>query len=76
CSEHDWRGQPQQQEALDSLAAAERRRGFELDVVPLLRLTLVRLDDQRHHLIYTDHHILMDGWSNSQLLGEVLQRYA
>ncbi|MEK5756994.1 condensation domain-containing protein, partial [Acinetobacter variabilis] len=23
----------------------------------------------------TNHHILMDGWSNSQLLGEVLQRY-
>ena len=30
---------------------------------------------QRYHLIYTNHHILMDGWSNSQLLGEVLQRY-
>ncbi len=28
------------------------------------------------HLIYTSHHILMDGWSNSQLLGEVLQHYA
>ncbi|OLF53003.1 non-ribosomal peptide synthase/polyketide synthase [Pseudomonas chlororaphis] len=76
CSEHDWRGRPQQQEALDDLASAERQRGFELDAVPLLRLTLVRLDDQRHHLIYTNHHILMDGWSNSQLLGEVLQRYA
>ncbi|WP_259698894.1 condensation domain-containing protein, partial [Pseudomonas chlororaphis] len=76
CSEHDWRGQPQRQEALDALAAAERQRGFELDAVPLLRLTLVRIDDQRHHLIYTNHHILMDGWSNSQLLGEVLQRYA
>ncbi|NLA03824.1 hypothetical protein GTA07_29615, partial [Rhodococcus hoagii] len=27
-------------------------------------------------LIYTSHHILLDGWSNSQLLGEVLQHYA
>ncbi|MBP5100530.1 non-ribosomal peptide synthetase, partial [Pseudomonas protegens] len=76
CTEHDWRGQPQQQEALDTLATAERQRGFELDAVPLLRLTLVRIDEQRYHLIYTNHHILMDGWSNSQLLGEVLQRYA
>ena len=32
--------------------------------------------EQRYHLIYTNHHILMDGWSNSQLLGEVLQRYS
>ncbi|MDF5981847.1 condensation domain-containing protein [Pseudomonas aeruginosa] len=36
---------------------------------------LVRTGERRHHLIYTNHHILMDGWSNSQLLGEVLQRY-
>ncbi|MFP3519019.1 condensation domain-containing protein, partial [Pseudomonas sp. SIMBA_077] len=43
---------------------------------PLLRLTLVRTGEQRYHLIYTNHHILMDGWSNSRLLGEVLQRYA
>ncbi|MCF5139444.1 condensation domain-containing protein, partial [Pseudomonas lactis] len=28
------------------------------------------------HLIYTNHHILMDGWSGSQLFGEVLQQYA
>jgi hypothetical protein len=41
-----------------------------------LRLVVVRLDEQRCHLIYTNHHILMDGWSNSQLLGEVLQRYS
>ncbi|MBP5126892.1 condensation domain-containing protein, partial [Pseudomonas protegens] len=61
-------GQPQQQEALDTLATAERQRGFELDAVPLLRLTLVRIDEQRYHLIYTNHHILMDGWSNCELL--------
>ncbi|MDV6968911.1 hypothetical protein FA559_30460, partial [Pseudomonas aeruginosa] len=42
---------------------------------PLRRLGLVRTGERRHHLIYTNHHILMDGWSNSQLLGEVLQRY-
>jgi len=71
--EHDWRASPQD---LDALAEQERQRGFDLSVAPLLRLTLVRIDEQRYHLIYTNHHILMDGWSNSQLLGEVLQRYA
>uniref|UniRef100_UPI002361F814 non-ribosomal peptide synthetase n=1 Tax=Pseudomonas sp. SBT1-2 TaxID=3027852 RepID=UPI002361F814 len=76
CAEHDWRGQAQLQEALDTLAATERQRGFDLATAPLLRLTLVRTTEQRYHLIYTNHHILMDGWSNSQLLGEVLQRYA
>ncbi|MQA57983.1 condensation domain-containing protein, partial [Pseudomonas piscis] len=76
CAEHDWRAQSQLAEALDTLAEAERQRGFDLLAAPLLRLTLVRTGEQRYHLIYTNHHILMDGWSNSQLLGEVLQRYA
>ncbi|SDZ66221.1 non-ribosomal peptide synthetase [Pseudomonas sp. NFIX28] len=73
-AEHDGRGQAP--EALDSLAEQERQRGFDLGAAPLLRLLLVRTGDNRYHLIYTNHHILMDGWSNSQLLGEVLQRYA
>ena len=42
----------------------------------MLRLCLLRTGADCHHLIYTSHHILMDGWSNSRLLGEVLQTYA
>ncbi|KAF0865633.1 non-ribosomal peptide synthase/polyketide synthase [Pseudomonas sp. LD120] len=74
--EHDWRAIEALPAALDRLAEEERRRGFDLLAAPLLRLTLVCTGEQRYHLIYTNHHILMDGWSNSRLLGEVLQRYA
>jgi len=75
-AEHDWRNRDDQQQALQALADAERQRGFVLDSAPLLRLVLVRCGENRHHLICTHHHILMDGWSTSRLLGEVLQRYA
>ncbi|WP_322615329.1 non-ribosomal peptide synthetase [Pseudomonas sp. BIC9C] len=61
---------------LNALAVEERSRGFELGVAPLFRLMLVRQGVQDWHLIYTSHHILMDGWSNAQLLGEVIQHYA
>ncbi|MFJ2710350.1 non-ribosomal peptide synthase/polyketide synthase [Pseudomonas sp. NPDC087346] len=71
---HDWRDQSA--DALDALADTERNRPFDLTQVPLLRLVVVRTGEDRHELLYTSHHILMDGWSNSQLLGEVLQRYA
>ncbi len=74
-AEHDWRGREVLAEALDELAASERRRGFELEQAPLLRLVLVRMDEERYHLVYTHHHILLDGWSSAQLLGEVLARY-
>ena len=76
CSEIDLRGQDDLDGALTRLADADRARGFDLAQAPLLRLTLARTGDDRYQLIYTSHHILLDGWSNSQLLGEVLQQYA
>ncbi|NUU37569.1 non-ribosomal peptide synthetase [Pseudomonas sp. C2B4] len=60
----------------DVLADAERAQGFELGTAPLFRLKLVRTGANDWHLIYTSHHILMDGWSNAQLLAEVIQHYA
>ncbi|BBL77218.1 non-ribosomal peptide synthetase [Methylomagnum ishizawai] len=71
----DWRGTATP-ERLAGLRAAEHARGFDLANPPLLRLVLVRLDQDRHHLIWTSHHLLLDGWSTSLLLGEVIGRYA
>uniref|UniRef100_UPI0035C78745 non-ribosomal peptide synthase/polyketide synthase n=1 Tax=Pseudomonas allii TaxID=2740531 RepID=UPI0035C78745 len=65
-----------QQQRLDHLADAQRLQGFNLETPPLVRIALAHTGPQRCHLIYTSHHILMDGWSSSQLLGEVLERYA
>ncbi|MBV4459307.1 non-ribosomal peptide synthase/polyketide synthase [Pseudomonas sp. COR58] len=71
----DWSGRDDLGTALQSLADEERAQGLDLTRAPLLRLVLVRTGAGRHHLIYTNHHILMDGWSSAQLLGEVLQHY-
>ncbi|MEY4509248.1 MAG: hypothetical protein RLZZ450_1370 [Pseudomonadota bacterium] len=69
-------GQGREADRLLALCEAEHARGFALDEAPLLRLVVVRLDARRHHLIWTHHHLLLDGWSSSRLLGEVLQSYA
>ena len=76
CVEIDARAQADQGNWLDDWARSERDKGFELAHGPLLRVALIRTGDHRHELIYTSHHILMDGWSSSRMLGEVLQRYA
>ncbi|ONH53328.1 non-ribosomal peptide synthase domain TIGR01720/amino acid adenylation domain-containing protein [Pseudomonas cedrina] len=60
----------------DALAMAERETGFALNAAPLFRLMLVHGAGTGWHLIFTSHHILMDGWSNAQLLGEVIAHYA
>ncbi|KAA0984731.1 amino acid adenylation domain-containing protein [Pseudomonas sp. ANT_J12] len=74
--EVDVRGEPDQAAALEARARADLERGFDLQNPPLLRLCLLRTADDRHRLIFTCHHILMDGWSNSRMFGEVLQDYA
>ncbi|TLP52929.1 MULTISPECIES: non-ribosomal peptide synthetase, partial [Pseudomonas] len=71
----DWRDREDAETAVQALAEAERQRGFDLRQPGLLRVVLVRLSDTLCQLVYTHHHVLMDGWSNAQLLGEVLQRY-
>ena len=73
---HDWQDRDECEAAIDSLAAALREQGFALEQAPLLSLVVVRTGPSSHHLLYTNHHILMDGWSGSQLFGEVLQHYA
>ncbi|AVJ22391.1 non-ribosomal peptide synthetase [Pseudomonas sp. MYb193] len=72
----DWQTRKDCNQALDELAESARTQGFVLEQAPLLSLTLVRTGAMSYHLIYTNHHILMDGWSGSQLFGEVLQQYA
>ncbi|MFJ2652079.1 amino acid adenylation domain-containing protein, partial [Streptomyces sp. NPDC087420] len=58
------------------LAGRERAQRLDLTVPPLLRLVLIRLADDRHRLVMTTHHLLMDGWSMPVLLSELSAIYA
>ena len=60
---------------LEALAQAERAVRFDPSSAPLLRFVLVRLDVQRHRLLMTNHHLLLDGWSMPLLLAELLTLY-
>ncbi|AYN30694.1 non-ribosomal peptide synthetase [Streptomyces albus] len=54
----------------------ERAHRFDLGSPPLLRLTLLRLGEDRHRLIVTAHHILLDGWSMPLFGQELFAAYA
>ncbi len=51
------------------------RAGFDLQRPPLMRLTLIKLGDQRHRLVWTAHHLIIDGWSLPIVLNELVQNY-
>jgi amino acid adenylation domain-containing protein/non-ribosomal peptide synthase protein (TIGR01720 family) len=76
--EEDWRALPsaEQRRRLEELLRSDREIGFDLRRPPLLRLTLIRLADDVHRLIWSHHHVLLDGWSYPLVLSEVLAHYA
>ncbi|WP_436735997.1 amino acid adenylation domain-containing protein [Streptomyces sp. BBFR102] len=57
------------------IAADEYGRRFDLDRPPLLRCTLLRLPAERHQLIVSAHHILLDGWSTPLFAEELWALY-
>ncbi|WP_344604656.1 non-ribosomal peptide synthase/polyketide synthase [Streptomyces glaucus] len=75
---HDWSGRPAERCArdLDALLEADRRAGVDLTAAPLMRLTLIRLSPDRVRVVWTFHHVLLDGWSAAQVFDEVCERYA
>lgn len=71
----DWRGLDDVDARLAAHVAAELRREFDFAAPPLARLSLIHLDDDRHQLVWTQHHILLDGWGDSMLIGDWLRHY-
>ena len=55
---------------------ADRLERFDLAAPPLMRFALIRLAAERHRLLISNHHLLMDGWSAPILVRELLEVYA
>ncbi|MFC9362814.1 amino acid adenylation domain-containing protein, partial [Rhodococcus sp. NPDC057014] len=53
----------------------DRNRRFDPHAAPLLRFTLVRVGETRYRLVFTAHHLLLDGWSTPLLIQELIQLY-
>ena len=54
----------------------DRITRFDLETVPLLRFQLVKIGEAHHRLVFSFHHILLDGWSMPLLLAELFALYA
>jgi amino acid adenylation domain-containing protein len=73
----DWTGadETETERRIAERVRAERARGFDLGRPPLLRLIVARVSAEEHVLIWTLHHLVLDGWSHTTVLREVLARY-
>ncbi|MBP2308067.1 non-ribosomal peptide synthetase [Azospirillum melinis] len=71
----DGRDASDPDDAWARLCDDEYRRRFDAAQAPLMRVTLVRTGPATHRFLWTWHHALLDGWSMSRLLGDVLRLY-
>ncbi|MEV7416129.1 amino acid adenylation domain-containing protein [Streptomyces sp. NPDC089919] len=76
--QHDLGGLPAgaAEERAAELTEEDWAQGVDSRRPPLLRFTLLRLADDRHRLLVTAHHILLDGWSFGLLFRELFTLYA
>ncbi len=72
-SDLDEQGQDEQ---LRALLDSDRAAGLDLATAPLMRVALARLSDDEVLVLWTFHHVLLDGWSAAQLFTEVCEHHA
>jgi amino acid adenylation domain-containing protein/non-ribosomal peptide synthase protein (TIGR01720 family) len=75
--QQDWRELTpvEQSEQWGEHVRADRHRDFDFGKAPLLRLSLVRMGEETWRLLWTCHHILLDGWCVALVLREVFALY-
>ncbi|CAM2068625.1 Amino acid adenylation domain-containing protein [Sulfidibacter corallicola] len=68
----DLTAEPDPEAALVDLEREQRESGFDVTRAPLWHMLLARLGDDRFQLVWTFHHLILDGWSIPAVLGEWL----
>ena len=73
----DWRGlsSAEQGRRLDAYLRDDRARGFDPAAAPLSRVALFRAAEDSSRLVWTYHHLLVDGWCLQIILNDLIALY-
>ena len=71
----DWSGQASAfvDHAWQACVTEEMAQGFDLAEAPLCRLKIRRIASNELRVLWSYHHLILDGWSSQRLLSELLQ---
>ncbi len=75
CEDLSQLSRAEQDERVAAWRHDDREQGVDFEVPPLMRLALFRTGAESWRLMWSFHHILIEGWSASIVLNEVLDRY-
>ena len=65
----------QQQQQLEVFLDCDRQKGLQLSQAPLIRLYLIQLDEDNYQFVWSTHHLLLDAWSLSLVIKDLLKIY-
>jgi len=73
----DLRGMAADEQArrVEEFKTLDRQRGFVLDRDPLMRVSVFQRSEDCWDVVWTHHHILMDGWCFGIVIGELFAAY-
>src|ERR1700678_1916116 len=57
---------------LESFLQQDLETAFDLEKPPLMRVSLIKLQDTTYKMVWTIHHIISDGWSLPIMIDEIL----
>nr|CUX79061.1 Octapeptin synthase subunit B [Niallia circulans] len=60
---------------IDKLTSDDKTRGFDLEQDALMRVKVIRAREESYRVLWTFHHILMDGWCLSLIAKELFETY-
>ncbi|APB69496.1 non-ribosomal peptide synthase/polyketide synthase [Paenibacillus polymyxa] len=63
------------EKTIADFVSADKANKFDLVRGSLMRVTVLRTGDESYHVIWSHHHILMDGWCMSFMIKEVFDTY-
>jgi len=74
-SEADFRVvESNQTVTLEQILEQDKSEGFDLEAGKLIRMTIVKLEEG-NYVIFSFHHIILDGWCLSLVLNEFFENY-
>jgi amino acid adenylation domain-containing protein/non-ribosomal peptide synthase protein (TIGR01720 family) len=75
--ELDWRAVPEAEREgrFTAFLHDDRRLGFDLEAPPLTRVAVIAFSDTEHRVVWTHHHLQIDGWSWPIVLDDVATSY-
>lgn len=62
-------------ELIEKYKQNDKKRGFDLSKDALMRMTVIKTGEQKHHIIWSFHHIIMDGWCISIVIRDFFLIY-